>query len=117
MFSNGNNNIDNNNNNNNNNNNELNRNLNNLNSTTCSPEDKTNNESACSVDNINSTKENLLTEKNPSVPGTRQSFKRVIVLGESMLNSVNDWEMSRKVTVSSVLNLFPEQKLKIRTIT
>ena len=57
-----------------------------------------NNASRCSVDNINGTKENLSTEKNPSIPGTRQSFKRVILLGDSMLKSVNGWEMSRKAT-------------------
>ena len=83
---------------NNNNNSKLSHNLNNLNSTTCPPEDKMNNASRCSVDNINGTKENLSTEKNPSIPGTRQSFKRVILLGDSMLKSVNGWEMSRKAT-------------------
>ena len=76
-----------NNNNNNNNINELNHDLNNV---KCPPEDKTNNESRCSDDNINGTKENLSTEKNPSIPGTRQSFEqRVIVLGDSMLKNVN----------------------------
>ena len=49
MFPNGNNN-------NNNNNNELNHDFNNVNSTTCPPEDKTNNESRFSVDNINGPK-------------------------------------------------------------
>ena len=57
-----------------------------------------NNASRCSVDNIDGTKEDLSTEKNPSIPGTRQGFKRVIVLGDSMLNVVNGWEMSRKAT-------------------
>ena len=50
--------------NNNNNNNELSHDLNNVNLTTCPPEDKTNNASRYSVDNINGTKENLSTEKN-----------------------------------------------------
>ena len=97
MFSKRNNNNNDNNNNNNNNNNELSHDLNNVNSKTCPPEDKVNNTSRCSVDNINGTKENLSCENNPSIPGTRQSFKRVIVLGDSML-SVNGWEMSRKAT-------------------
>ena len=57
-----------------------------------------NNASRCSVDNINGIKENLSTEKKSSIPGTKQSFKRVIVLGDSMLKSVNGWEMSRKAT-------------------
>ena len=49
-----------------------------------------NNASRCSLDNINGSKENLSTEKNPSFPGMKQSITRVIVLGDSMLKSVND---------------------------
>ena len=37
-------------------------------------------------------------KKKQSVPGMKQSFKRVIVLGDSMLKSVNGWETSRKAT-------------------
>ena len=85
-------------NNNNDNNNKLSHYLNNVNSTTCPPEDKMNNASRCNADNINGIKENLPTEKKSSVPRTKQSFKRVIVLGDSMLKSVNGWEMSRKTT-------------------
>ena len=50
-------------NNNNDNNNKLSHYLNNVNSTTCPPEDKMNNASRCNVDNINGIKENLSTKK------------------------------------------------------
>ena len=77
MFSKGNDN-----NNNNNNNNELSHDLNNVNSTTCPPEDKMNNASRCSVDNINGIKENLSIGKNLSILGTRHIFKRVNLFSE-----------------------------------
>ena len=84
MFSKGNNNNNNNNsnnnsNNNNNNNKELNHDLNNVNSTTCPPEDKMN----------NAIRKSFNWEKSINF-WNEESFKRVIVLGDSMLKSVND---------------------------
>ena len=77
MFSNGNNNnnkINNSNNNNNNNNNELNADLNNVNSTECPPEDKTNNETlAVKLETTHKPPENH--PKHPQIihkPGTKQ---------------------------------------------